>query len=349
MSETTDFQSSLAALAESARVRAAESTTLKDLEAVSIHFLGRKGELTTVLRGLASVSAEQRPAMGKLANEVKTELEVVFQAREEALKQAEQAHRLRTERIDVTLPGIAADTGRLHPITQVLRRLKEVFIGLGFDVVDGPEVELERYNFEGLNIPEDHPSRDMWDSFYLGESPLGNLLLRSHTSPVQVRVMEKQQPPVRVIVPGKCYRRDAVDATHCWEFHQIEGLLVDEGISFADLKGVLDTFARELFGKRRRTRFIPSYFPFTEPSAEMAIDCFACEGKGCRICKQSGWIEILGSGMVHPNVLEKVGYDSERYTGFAFGMGVERIAMLRHGIDDIRLFYENDLRFLRQL
>lgn len=348
MSESTDFQSSLAALADAARARAAESTSLKDLETVQVHFLGRKGELTTVLRGLATVAPEQRPAMGKLANDVKTEVETVFLAREASLKRAEQEHRLRTERIDVSLPGTPAETGRIHPISQVLRRLKEVFIGLGFDVVDGPEVELERYNFEGLNIPEDHPSRDMWDSFYLGESAQGNLLLRSHTSPVQVRVMEKQHPPVRVIVPGKCYRRDAVDATHCWEFHQIEGLLVDEGISFADLKGVLDTFARELFGKRRRTRFIPSYFPFTEPSAEMAIDCFACEGSGCRICKQSGWIEILGSGVVHPNVLEKVGYDAERYTGFAFGMGVERIAMLRHGIDDIRLFYENDLRFLRQ-
>ncbi|NDD29673.1 MAG: phenylalanine--tRNA ligase subunit alpha [Proteobacteria bacterium] len=348
MNQTTDFQSSLAALADNARARAAETTTIKDLEAVEVHFLGRKGELTAVLRGLATVPADQRPAMGKLANEIKTELEAIFRTREGALKQTALEHRLRTERIDVTLPGTPLETGRIHPITQVLRRLKEVFIGLGFDVVDGPEVELERYNFEGLNIPEDHPSRDMWDSFYLGESPLGNLLLRSHTSPVQVRVMERQQPPVRVIVPGKCYRRDAVDATHSWEFHQIEGLLVDEGISFADLKGVLDTFARELFGKRRKTRFIPSYFPFTEPSAEMAIDCFVCEGTGCRMCKQSGWIEILGSGVVHPNVLERVGYDTERYTGFAFGMGVERIAMLAHGIDDIRLLYENDLRFLRQ-
>lgn len=340
-----NMQDALRRVAEEARDRIAAAGDSKALEAVETDYLGRKaGKITGVLRGLGSLPIEERPAMGKLANELRDELQGVLDARREAIRLAELGDQLRTERIDVTLPGIPATTGRIHPITQTLRRLKEVFVGLGFEVVDGPEVETEHYNFEGLNIPADHPSRDMWDSFYLG----GDLLLRSHTSPVQVRIMEKQAPPVRVIVPGKCFRRDAVDATHCWEFHQIEGLLVDESVTFAHLKGVLELFVKEMFGARRRARFVPEYFPFTEPSAGMMIDCFACEGQGCRICKQSGWIEILGSGMVHPNVLEGVGYDSERYTGFAFGMGVERIAMLRHGIDDIRLFYENDLRFLKQ-
>jgi phenylalanyl-tRNA synthetase alpha chain len=339
------IQHDLQRLATEALALIAGASDLEALEALKVRFLGRKGgELTTVLRGLAQVSAEERPAVGKLANDVRDAIEQAMSGRVTALEEQALAERLASERLDVTLPGRVVESGRLHPITQTLRLIKQVFVGLGFEVVDGPEVETEHYNFEGLNIPADHPSRDMWDSFYLG----GSHLLRSHTSPVQVRVMETQQPPVRVIVPGKCYRRDAVDATHCWEFHQIEGLVVDEGISFADLKGTLDQFARELFGSRRKTRFQPSYFPFTEPSAEVCIDCFACEGKGCRICKFSGWIEILGSGVVHPNVLEKVGYDSERYTGFAFGMGVERIAMLRHGIDDIRLFYDNDLRFLEQ-
>ena len=252
--------------------------------------------------------------------------------------------RLLEERIDVTLPGRWPAPGRLHIVNQVIRQIKEVFRGLGFGVVQGPEVETDFYNFEALNIPSDHPSREMWDSFFLREG----LLLRTHTSPVQVRVMETTEPPVRIIVPGKCYRRDAVDATHFWEFHQVEGLLVDEGVTFADLKGTLEVFARGLFGKRRRARFNPSYFPFTEPSAEVMVDCFLCEGTGCRMCKNSGWIEIMGCGMVHPRVLERVGYDTERYTGYAFGMGVERIAMLSYGIDDIRLLFEGDERFLRQ-
>lgn len=335
----------LARLAEEARRRIEAADDLKALEAVEHEYLGRKsGSISAMLRGLGSLPADERPAFGKVVNEVRQELEGVLETRRGSLHAAAQEERLRTERLDVTLPGLPVESGRIHPITQVTRLIKDAFMGLGFQVVEGPEVETEHYNFEGLNIPADHAARDMWDSFYLG----GNLLLRSHTSPVQVRVMEKQQPPVRIIVPGKCYRRDAVDATHCWEFQQVEGLLVDEGVSLAHLKGVLDAFARALFGQRRKTRLAPSYFPFTEPSAEMHIDCFACEGAGCRICKHSGWIEILGCGVVHPNVLEAVGYDTERYTGFAFGMGVERIAMLRHGIDDIRLFYENDLRFLRQ-
>jgi len=342
---STNMKDELARLAEEARGRIQAADDLKALEAVEHEYLGRKsGSISAMLRGLGSLPADERPAFGKVVNEVRQELEGVLEARRGTLHAAAQEERLRTERIDVTLPGVPVESGRIHPVTQVTRLIKDAFIGLGFQVVEGPEVETEHYNFEGLNIPADHAARDMWDSFYLG----GNLLLRSHTSPVQVRIMEQQKPPVRVIVPGKCYRRDAVDATHCWEFHQVEGLLVDEGVSLAHLKGVLDAFARALFGQRRKTRLAPSYFPFTEPSAEMHIDCFACEGAGCRICKHSGWIEILGCGVVHPNVLEGVGYDTERYTGFAFGMGVERIAMLRHGIDDIRLFYENDLRFLRQ-
>ncbi len=331
-------------LAATARAAIEAANDLKTLEALRVQYLGRQGELTSVLRGLKSLSAEEKPKMGKLSNDIKVELEGLIDTKEQQVREREQQQRLASERLDVTLPGVPAKSGRLHPLTQVLRRLKDVFVGLGFEVVEGPEVETDYYNFEALNIPADHASRDMWDSFYLG----GNLLLRSHTSPVQVRIMEKQQPPVRVIVPGKCFRRDAVDATHSWEFHQIEGLVIDENITFADLKGVLDTFAREMFGSRRKTRFSPEYFPFTEPSAGMHIDCFACHGKGCRICKQSGWIEILGCGVVHPFVLENVKYDTERYTGFAFGMGVERIAMLAHAIDDIRLFYENDVRFLNQ-
>lgn len=317
----------------------------KALEAVKVEYLGRQGgKLNNFLKNLKDLPPAEKPVVGKLANDYRMRLEAALTERGEALRQATIARQIAQERIDVTLPGRQAELGRLHPLTQVLRRLKAVFVGMGFEVVEGPEVETEYYNFEALNIPADHPSREMWDSFYLG----GQLLLRSHTSPAQPRVMEKTKPPVKVIVPGKCYRRDAVDATHHWMFHQVEGLLVDEGVTFADLKGCLDAFARELFGSKRRTRFQPSYFPFTEPSAEMYIDCFQCEGSGCRLCKMSGWIEILGCGMVHPAVLERVGYDTSRVTGFAFGMGVERIAMLRHGIDDIRLFTENDVRFLRQ-
>ena len=343
--DTDSIKGELERLAIDGRGRVEAATGLKDLESVKLDYLGRKdGSLTRVLRGLASLSPDDRREIGRLANVVKADLEAAIEAREADVRAREQEERLQRERIDVTLPSRMTRTGHLHPITLIMRRIKQVFIGLGFEVVTGPEVETDYYNFEALNMGADHPAREMWDSFFLG----GNLLLRSHTSPVQGRIMEQQAPPVRVIVPGKCYRRDAVDATHCWQFHQVEGLLVDEGVSFADLKGVLDAFAREMFGQQRRTRFAPGYFPFTEPSAEMYIDCFACEGAGCRICKHSGWIEILGSGVVHPSVLEKVGYDPERYTGFAFGMGVERIAMLRHGIDDIRLFYENDLRFLEQ-
>ncbi len=322
-----------------------QARTLDDLEEIKIRVFGRKGgALTTILRQVGSLSAEERPEVGRQANEIRDHLEGQLGQRQEELRGAALDQRLAQERIDVTLPGSWPAPGRIHLINQVIRQIKEVFRGLGFGVVQGPEVETDYYNFEALNIPSDHPSREMWDSFFLREG----VLLRTHTSPMQVRVMETGEPPVRIIVPGKCYRRDAVDATHFWEFHQVEGLLVDEGVTFADLKGTLEVFARGLFGKRRRARFNPSYFPFTEPSAEVMVDCFLCEGAGCRMCKNSGWIEIMGCGMVHPRVLARVGYDTERYTGYAFGMGVERIAMLAYGIDDIRLLFEGDDRFLRQ-
>ncbi|MCD4785171.1 MAG: phenylalanine--tRNA ligase subunit alpha [Candidatus Eremiobacteraeota bacterium] len=315
-----------------------------ELEKLRVRYLGKKGELTTVLKGLGKLPKEEKPIIGKLANIVKLEITDLLDEKIQTLEKKKLEEKIMKESIDITLPGRRLDPGRIHPITKILMEIKEVFVGLGFAVVEGPDVETEYYNFEALNIPVDHPSREMWDSFYFKPG----LLLRSHTSPVQVRVMEKQKPPIKIIVPGKCYRRDSVDATHHWMFHQLEGLLIDERVTFADLKGVLLEFARRIFGKERRAKFIPSYFPFTEPSAEMAIDCFACNGKGCNICKQSGWIEILGAGMVNPKVLKAVGYDPEIYNGFAFGLGPDRIAMLKYRINDIRLFYDNDLRFLEQ-
>ncbi len=322
-----------------------EASNQQAIDELWTKIFGRKGgELTTILRGVKDIPAEERPEFGRVANEVKAAIEKAFADRRESLYQEEIAKKLNSERLDVTLPGRWAEPGRIHLLSATLRRIKEIFKGLGYSVMSGPEVETDYYNFEALNIPANHPSREMWDSFFLREG----LLMRSHTSPNQVRVMEKQEPPVRVICPGKCYRRDAVDATHFWEFHQVEGLLVDEKVTFSDLKGTLELFAKGMFGSRRKARFNPSYFPFTEPSAEVMVDCFVCDGKGCRVCKNSGWIEIMGAGMVHPRVLKGVGYDPERYTGFAFGMGVERIAMLSCAIDDIRQFYEDDLRFLRQ-
>ena len=322
-----------------------EASNQQAIDELWTKIFGRKGgELTTILRGVKDIPAEERPEFGRVANEVKAAIEKAFADRRESLYQEEIAKKLNSERLDVTLPGRWAEPGRIHLLSATLRRIKEIFKGLGYSVMSGPEVETDYYNFEALNIPANHPSREMWDSFFLREG----LLMRSHTSPNQVRVMEKQEPPVRVICPGKCYRRDAVDATHFWEFHQVEGLLVDEKVTFSDLKGTLELFAKGMFGSSRKARFNPSYFPFTEPSAEVMVDCFVCDGKGCRVCKNSGWIEIMGAGMVHPRVLKGVGYDPERYTGFAFGMGVERIAMLSCAIDDIRQFYEDDLRFLRQ-
>ena len=323
------------------------------LEQWRVAYLGRRGRLTLVLRGLPQLDLEQRKVMGALGNEAKSKLEALLAQRTEEINQAQLARSAAQERIDITLPGRPITVGRLHPTTQIVREICDAFSGMGFSVVEGPEVEWDRYNFEMLNIPKGHPARDMWNTLWVdyqneeGEYPM---LLRTHTSPMQARVMESLQPPIRVVVPGKCYRYEATDATHEWHFYQVEGLAVDDGITFADLKGTLYEFARRLFGKERKVRFRCDYFPFVEPGVDMSIDCFACQGqgKGCRICRDSGWIEIMGAGMVHPRVLAGVGYDTEKYTGFAFGLGPERIAMLKYGIDDIRLFYANDLRFLRQ-
>ena len=321
------------------------------LEHWRLSYLGRGGRLTGLLRAVGSLPQDQRRSAGSLANQTKALLEERMAEKARQLKEAATVRLLEEDRIDVTLPGRPVATGRLHPTTQIVREICGAFVGMGFQIVEGPEVEWDRYNFEMLNIPKDHPARDMWNSLWIDHRNQDgelNMLLRTHTSPMQARVMEQMEPPVRVIVPGKCYRYEATDATHEWHFYQVEGLAVDEGITFADLKGTLYEFARRVFGPERKVRFRCDYFPFVEPGVDMAIDCFACQGGGCRICKDSGWIEIMGAGMVHPKVLEGVGYDPAKYTGFAFGLGPERIAMLKYGIDDIRLFYSNDLRFLRQ-
>jgi phenylalanyl-tRNA synthetase alpha chain len=328
---------------EGAKAGLVRARSRAELEALRVRYLGRQGLLTQLLRSIPSLPPHERPELGRQGNEAKAEIEALLAQRLAEVKQAERERELAAERPDLTLPGRRPPLGTLHPLTQVQDTIIEIFLGLGFAVAEGPEVESDFYNFEALNIPKDHPARDMQDTFYLSE----DVLLRTHTSPVQIRTMKAQRPPVRVICPGKCYRRDA-DITHSPMFHQVEGLAVDRGISMGDLKGTLELFAREMFGSGTRIRFRPSFFPFTEPSAEVDVRCFLCGGEGCRVCKQSGWLEILGSGMVHPEVLRTVGYDPEEVTGWAFGMGVERIAMLKYGIDDIRLFFENDLRFLRQ-
>jgi len=332
-------------LGEEARRALAAAGNLEELNEIRIRYLGKKGELTRVLRGMGGLSAEERPRVGQAANEVRTSIEEELVARTAALKETVKEQRLREEGIDVTLPGAPVLRGGKHPLTLVREEIEEIFLGLGYSIAEGPEVETDYYNFEALNLPKDHPARDMQDTFFIS----GEILLRTHTSPVQVRTMEKTVPelPVKIIVPGKVYRRDD-DATHSPMFHQVEGLTVDRRITFSDLKGTLDLFAREMFGPRTKTRFRPSYFPFTEPSAEVDISCVMCGGGSCRVCSHTGWLEILGAGMVHPRVLEISGYNSEETTGFAFGMGVERIAMLKYGIDDMRLLFENDLRFLQQ-
>ncbi|MDT8440824.1 MAG: phenylalanine--tRNA ligase subunit alpha [Desulfuromonadales bacterium] len=314
-----------------------------ELQQVKARFLGRKGEITAIMKGMGQLDAEQRPLVGALANEVKERLEQLFAERLVTLRHADEQRRIESERLDVTLPGRTARRGHKHPITRVTEELVEIFASLGFGVAEGPEVEKDFYNFEALNIPKDHPARDMQDTFYIDEE----IVLRTHTSPVQIRTMLGQQPPVRVIAPGTVYRRDS-DLTHSPMFHQIEGFLVDRKVTFGDLKGVLTTFINEFFGQGLGVRFRPSFFPFTEPSAEVDIQCVICGGSGCRVCKQSGWLEILGSGMIDPEVFRSVDYDPDVYSGFAFGMGIERIAMLKYGVNDLRLFYENDLRFLRQ-
>ena len=316
----------------------------EDLEQIRIQYLGKKGELTAVLRGMGKLSAEERPVIGQLANQVRADIEAAIAEKAEALKAGALAEQLKAEKLDVTMPGKTARVGHVHPLTRVQRDMEEIFIGMGFSIAEGPEVEYDLYNFQKLNIPENHPARDTQDTFYITE----NILLRSQTSPVQARTMEVQKPPIRIISPGRVYRSDAMDATHSPLFHQMEGLVVDKGITMGDLKGMLETFAKAQFGEETRCRFRPHHFPFTEPSAEVDVSCFACGGKGCRLCKGEGWIEILGAGMVHPNVLSMCGIDPEEYSGFAFGMGIERIAMLKYHVDDIRLFYENDVRFLEQ-
>ena len=320
------------------------AASIQDIEAVRIKFLGKKGELTGILKQMGKLSAEERPVVGQLANVIRSEIEAKIEEDSKSIAQKLQAEKLKAEKIDVTLPGKAKVLGSRHPLTVVLDDIKDIFIGMGFDIVDGPEVEKDYYNFEALNIPKDHPARDTQDTFYINE----NIVLRTQTSPVQVRVMEKQQPPIRIISPGRVFRSDAVDATHSPLFHQIEGLVVDKGVSFADLKGTLEIFIKQLYGEDSVVRFRPHHFPFTEPSAEVDVQCFNCHGAGCPLCKGEGWIEILGCGMVHPKVLETCNIDPEVYSGFAFGLGLERIAMRRYNINDLRLFFENDVRFLKQ-
>jgi len=316
---------------------------IDELNSLRVKILGKKGELTQILRGMASLSQEERPVIGKMANEIKDDLESKFSEKMQILKKALKEQKMQQEFVDVTIPT-KISIGSKHPLTLVMDEIRDIFIGLGYEVVEGPEIELDYYNFEALNTPPDHPARDVQDTFYITE----NILLRTQTSPVQVRTMEKQKPPLKIIAPGRVYRSDAVDATHSPMFHQVEGLAVGEGFTMGDLKGTLVKFVQEMFGHDRKARFRPHFFPFTEPSAEMDISCIACAGKGCRICGYTGWLEILGCGMVHPNVLRNVGFDPEKVNGFAFGMGVERIAMLKYGINDLRLFFENDVRFLKQ-
>ena len=309
---------------------------LKDLDAVRVKYLGKKGELTAILKQMGKLSAEERPVIGQLANQVRAQIEERLEETKTNLEAHLLDQRLATETLDVTMPGKRSILGKKHPITIVLDELKEIFIGMGFDVAQGPEVELDYYNFEALNIPKDHPARDTQDTFYIND----NVVLRTQTSPIQIRVMEKQKPPIRIIAPGRVYRSDALDATHSPLFHQVEGLVVDKNITMADLKGTLEVFVKRLYGEESVVRFRPHHFPFTEPSAELDVQCFNCHGEG--------WIEILGCGMVHPKVLENCGIDPEEYSGFAFGMGLERLVMRRYNIDDLRLFYENDARFLNQ-
>ena len=333
---------------EAIRSRAAaeleQASDPQALETLRVKYLGKKGELTAILKQMGGLSAEERPVIGQLANEVRAFLEDVISRRAASLKAAELEKKLEAEKLDVTLPGTHREIGHKHPLTVVLDELKEIFIGMGFDIVEGPEVEYDYYNFEALNIPKNHPARDTQDTFYIND----NILLRTQTSSVQVRVMEKQKPPIRVISPGRVYRSDAVDATHSPLFHQIEGLVVDKDVTFADLKGTLEIFVKQLYGEDSVVRFRPHHFPFTEPSAELDVQCFHCHGEGCRLCKGEGWIELLGCGMVHPKVLLGCNIDPEVYSGFAFGIGLERLVMRRYNIDDLRLFYENDVRFLKQ-
>ncbi|MEG1152088.1 MAG: phenylalanine--tRNA ligase subunit alpha [Oscillospiraceae bacterium] len=327
-----------------AKADLSEISDIKALDNIRVKYLGKKGELTKILKEMGKLSAEERPLMGQIANEVKNDIENSIEETLTLLKTKELAEKLSTEKIDVTMPGKPTPMGNKHPLTAVLDEVKEIFLGMGFSIVDGPEVETDYYNFEALNLPKDHPARDTQDTFYITE----NTLLRTQTSPMQIREMERTQPPIRIIAPGRVYRSDEVDATHSPLFHQIEGLVVDKNVTMANLRWALDTFVKKLYGDDAKIRFRPHHFPFTEPSAEIDVMCFACHGEGCRLCKGEGWIEILGGGMVNPKVLKNCGIDPEVYSGFAFGLGLERIVMRKYSVDDIRLFYDNDVRFLKQ-
>lgn len=338
------MKAKLAEILQAAKLDIAAADHLNVLEDVRVKFLGKKGELTSILKSMGSLSPEERPEMGKVVNDVRGEIESLLETTKDALKSKAQEIQLLSETLDVTLPGKANVRGHRHPLTQVLDEIKEVFIGLGFSIAEGPEVDTVYNNFDALNSPIDHPSRSMSDTFYITE----DILLRTQTSPVQIRTMKASEPPIKVISPGRCFRFDELDATHSPMFHQVEGLVVDKNITMADLKGTLDLLAKKLFGENTKTKFRPHYFPFTEPSAEVDVTCFKCGGEGCKVCKGSGWIEILGCGMVHPNVLRECGIDPEVYSGFAFGMGLDRITMLKLEIDDIRILFENDMRFINQ-
>ena len=339
-----DMREKLQELAETARQRIQESDAPERLNEVRIAYLGKKGELTQILKSMKDVPPEERPKVGQMVNEARFQIEELLEQSRRQIDEKMRQEQLKAEVIDVTLPARKAMIGHRHPNTIALEEVERIFIGMGYEVIEGPEVEYADYNFTKLNIPEDHPARDEQDTFFINNE----ILLRSQTSPVQARTMEKGQLPIRMIAPGRVFRSDEVDATHSPSFHQIEGLVIDKHITFADLKGTLQEFAQELFGPETKTKFRPHHFPFTEPSAEMDVSCFKCGGTGCRFCKGSGWIEILGCGMVHPNVLTMCGIDPEEYTGFAFGVGLERIALLKYEIDDMRLLYENDTRFLKQ-
>ncbi len=334
----------IATIKENALKEIQSAKDAKALDDVRIKYLGKKGELTLILRSMGGLSKEERPIIGSLVNEVRDELEAKIEEGEKHFENLEIERKLASENIDVTMPSNKKSLGSVHPITQIINDVKEIFIGMGYEIADGPEVELATYNFDKLNTPPDHPARDVQDTFYITD----DIVLRSQTSPVQARVMETTKPPIKIICPGAVYRSDSVDATHSPVFHQIEGLVIDKNISMADLKGTLEMFAKKCLGEKTLIRFRPHHFPFTEPSAEADVSCFVCGGKGCRVCKGEGWIELLGCGMVHPNVLKNCGIDPEEYSGFAFGFGVERIAMAKFGIDDMRLLYENDVRFLKQ-
>lgn len=339
------MEQQLKQLEQEALAKIEASANLKELNDVRVAYLGKKGPITDLLKGMGKLSAEERPKMGALVNTIREQVTAQLEAKAQVLEQAAIAEQLANESVDITLPGRPVKTGDRHPLTRITEEIEDLFIGMGYEIAEGPEVEKDYYNFEALNLPKGHPARDMQDSFYISEE----ILLRTHTSPVQARTMEKKKgAPVRIICPGKVFRRDNDDATHSHQFMQIEGLVIGENIRMSDLKGTLDVLAKKMFGAEREIRLRPSFFPFTEPSVEVDVSCHKCSGKGCNVCKHTGWIEILGAGMVHPNVLEMAGYDSKKVSGFAFGIGVERIAMLKYGVDDIRHFYTNDTRFLSQ-